>query len=53
VQKFHWSKGKQYLRLDGGVSSQIRQQHTRSFNDPTSSVQVFEYFKICHLVKGG
>ncbi|DBA87025.1 TPA: hypothetical protein ACH3X2_000400 [Trebouxia sp. C0005] len=39
--KFQWSKNKQYLRLDGKVSSQIRQQHTRLFNDPTSSVQVY------------
>ena len=53
VQEFQWSKGKQYLRLDGKVSSQIRQQHTRRFNDPTSSVQVLEHFTTCHLVKGG
>ncbi len=52
VQKFEWSKGNQYLRLDGGVNSQTRQQHTRYFNDPTSSVQVLEHFKICHVVKG-
>ncbi|KAL0036516.1 hypothetical protein WJX77_010974 [Trebouxia sp. C0004] len=40
-QKFQWSKGKQYLRLDGNVSPQTRQQHTRLFNDTTSSVQVY------------
>jgi len=58
VQKFQWSKGKQYLRLDGKVSSQIRQQHTRLFNDPTSSVQVLEALEQLlehrrqHLVRG-
>jgi len=51
VQKFQWSKGKQYLRLDGKLSSHIRQQHTRLFNDPSSSVQVLEHFTRCHLVK--
>lgn len=40
MQKLKWSKQNQYLRLDGKVSPQIRQQHTQIFNDPNSSVQV-------------
>lgn len=40
MQRLGWEKGKQYLRLDGKVSAQARQQGTRMFNDPKSSVQV-------------
>lgn len=46
-----WMKGKQYLRLDGKVSSHVRQQHTAKFNEPKSSVQVptfaLDFLKPC------
>lgn len=49
LQRYGWTKGREYLRLEGGTAAKTRQKEIQLFQDPASAAQVPKTFCNCAL----